>query len=167
MKKHTETTIQAPVKTELSYTEIGRTVDEDGWPMVRCLRSDGKKVKLPAKRFTELRKQGRVLASPVKEAGSEGVGRGKDPQDPVSEPLPQTPQVAEKYRNAVTPPEFFAIHTVGNNDRVQIIDKLDADWQELFCYHIQYRRTMHLRTKDLEPKPAVEAAITFLRKVTH
>lgn len=139
----------------LTYTEIGRTVDEEGWPVVRCLRSDGKKVKMPIKRFKELKAAGRVLAGDKPKESAIGS----------KEPQPATVQIAAKFREAVSPAEFFGIHT-SSGARVQILDKLDKEWEELLCYHYEYQKTMHLRRKDLLPVAAVQSAIEFLKVVT-
>lgn len=147
--------IDVSVEPVLTYTEIGRTTDEEGWPVVRCLRSDGKKVKMPIKRFKELKAAGRVLAGDKPKESTTG---SKEPQ---SAPV----QIAAKYREAVSPAEFFAIHT-STGARVLILDKLDPNWEELSCYHYEYQRTMHLRRRDLFPMPVVQAAIDFLKTVT-
>jgi len=157
MKKSKASVAVIDVKVEpvITYTEIGRATDDEGWPVVRCLRSDGKKVKLPMKRFKELKAAGRVLTGDEPKKSATGSTE--------SQPVPV--QIAAKYREAVSPAEFFSIHT-STGARVQILDKLDPHWDELSCYHYEYQRTMHLRKRDLYPVPAVQAAIEFLRSVT-
>lgn len=154
-KKASCAAIVAQVEPVLTYTEIGRTTDDEGWPVVRCLRSDGKKVKLPMKRFKELKAAGRILTGDEPKKSATGS----------TESQPAPVQIAAKYREAVSPAEFFSIHT-STGARVQIIDKLDKEWDELFCYHYEYQCTMHLRRRDLLPLPAVQAAIDFLKIVT-
>jgi len=143
-----------PKEPEPTYTEIGRAVDEDGWPIVRCLRSDGKKVKMPIKRFRELCKEGRVqLASPAQKGTTGAVP-----------PQPAPFQLAAKYREASAPPGFFGISC--GEHRVTILDNMGCDWQELGCYDHQLQRFVHLKRKDLLPVAAVDAAVELLRSLS-
>lgn len=142
---------QPQAEVALTYTEVGRAVDEDGWPVVRCLRSDGKKVKMPIKRFRELQKLGQVNEAPAPVKPTEGAGI----------PKPVAFQLAAKYREAVSPSGFFAIHC--GDHRTTIIAGLGCNWDELLCYDHELNRTVHLKRRDLAPLDAVDSAIELLR----